>query len=187
MLDNAAEKNQEGKSFLEIVRFAVITLIIVIPIRAYIAQPFIVNGASMAPTFASGEYLIVDELSYHFKKPVRGEVVVFRYPDDPSKFFIKRIIGLPGESVVLKDSEVAIIKGEEVIVLDESYIKQENSYGQVRIDLTPEEYFVMGDNRDVSSDSRIWGPLNDRLLEGRVILRLLPLPKAEIWPGQISE
>lgn len=187
-MNNQAETKDNKKSFFEIVRFAIITLIIVIPIRAYIAQPFIVNGASMSPTFDSGEYLIVDELSYHFSEPARGEVVVFRYPNDPGKFFIKRIIGLPGESVVLNEKEVAIIQGDDVLILDEPYIDtdQNNPYSPIQVNLNDEEYFVMGDNRDVSSDSRIWGPLNDSHLRGRVILRLLPISQIKIWPGQLN-
>ena len=186
MTNQAEETNQNKKTFFEIIRFAIITLIIVIPIRAYVAQPFIVNGASMSPTFNTGEYLIVDELSYYFTKPARGEVVVFRYPNDPSKFFIKRIIGLPGESVILNNDEIAIMQNDDVIVLDESYIEHNQPYDPVRVDLSEEEYFVMGDNRDVSSDSRIWGPLDDNLLRGRVVLRLLPITKAGIWPGKIK-
>src|SRR3989344_2947651 len=92
----------------EIVRFSIIAILIVIPIRAFIAQPFIVSGASMEETFQSGEYLIVDQVSYHFDSPHRGEVVVFRYPRDPSKFFIKRVIGEPGDTVSIVDGAITI-------------------------------------------------------------------------------
>src|SRR3990167_2019370 len=96
-------KPQSGwQSFLELIRFAVIAVAIVIPIRLYIAQPFIVSGSSMVPTFENSEYLIVDEISYRLGDPERFDVVVFKYPRDTSKFFIKRIIGLPNETVDLK-------------------------------------------------------------------------------------
>ena len=92
----------------EIAKFTVLSLLIVAPFRIFIAQPFLVSGGSMDPTFADGEYLIIDEISYNFKNPERGQVVVFRYPNDPSKYFIKRIIGLPGETVIYKNGEVTI-------------------------------------------------------------------------------
>lgn len=181
------ETTDSKKSLLEIVRFALITLIIVIPIRAYIAQPFIVNGASMSPTFEEGEYLIIDELSYHLREPERGEVIVFRYPKDPSKFFIKRVIGLPGENLVIKDDEVSIVGEDSVLTLDEPYIKKGQFYQGISVTLDEDQYFVMGDNRDVSSDSRIWGPLSEDLIKGRVLLRLLPLNQIEVLPGDISQ
>src|SRR3989344_2645643 len=111
-----------GSYFWEIVRFAVITLHIVVPIRAYVAQPFIVSGISMAPSFEDGEYLVIDELSYHLRTPERGEVIVFRYPKDPAKFFIKRVIGLPGETIKISAGQVVIKKGETEFTLDEPYI-----------------------------------------------------------------
>ena len=98
-LEKDLKKDKEEHPFIEIIRFAVIALIIVIPIRMFVAQPFIVSGASMEETFQSGEYLIVDQVSYHLHNPARGDVIVFRYPKDPSKYFIKRIIGLPGDTI----------------------------------------------------------------------------------------
>lgn len=148
---------QEKKSsFWEFIKFAVISALIVIPFRLWIAQPFIVSGASMEPTFENGDYLIVDELSYRFREPQKGEVIVFRWPLDPSKFFIKRIIGLPGETI----EEIG-----QKIILDQN------------------EYFVEGDNYNHSSDSRIWGPVPKNLIIGRAFIRLWPLNQAEILPG----
>src|SRR3989344_361805 len=99
-----AEKPRQKSGWWEIVRFVLVTLIIVVPIRTYVAQPFIVSGLSMVPSFDDGEYLIIDELSYLFRPPERGEVIVFRYPQDPSKFFIKRVINLPGETVTIQNN-----------------------------------------------------------------------------------
>ncbi|MEK7596135.1 MAG: signal peptidase I, partial [Patescibacteria group bacterium] len=94
------------KEIWEFAKLIVVSLLIIIPVRFYIAQPFIVSGNSMDPSFLNGDYLIIDEISYQFKKPERGEVVVFRYPLDPSKFFIKRIIGLPGETVRIQNGAI---------------------------------------------------------------------------------
>src|SRR3989344_3657008 len=108
--------------FREIVKFSVVALLIVVPVRLFVAQPFIVSGASMEPTFESGEYLIIDELSYHFSEPGRGDVIVFRYPRNPRDFFIKRVVGLPGETVSIQSGTITIEpKGGEVIVLKEPY------------------------------------------------------------------
>lgn len=188
MLNETPQPNKEKNSFLEIVRFVLITLIIVIPIRAYVAQPFIVSGSSMVPTFSNGEYLIIDQLSYHFQPPKRGEVVVFRFPQDPSKFFIKRIIGLPGDSVVITGNEISIITSDEdFFTLDETYTNRQMPYRNIKVDLTDDEYFVLGDNRDVSSDSRVWGAVNEKLIKGRVLIRLLPIYEVGLWPGDLKE
>lgn len=142
----------------EIIKFGVIVLVIVMPIRLYIAQPFIVSGDSMIPTFNSGDYLIIDEFTYNFiREPEKGEVVVFRYPLDHSKFFIKRIIGLPGE---------------ELIIDDQKWKMGEN------------EYFVVGDNVNFSLDSRVWGPLSKEDLTGRALLRLWPPTALAYMPGK---
>lgn len=172
----------------EILTFALIALIVVIPIRLLIAQPFIVRGASMEPTLDNGEYLIVDQLSYRFHAPERGDVVIFRYPKNPSVFFIKRVIGLPGETVELVGTKVIIGGGsEEPITLDESFLdpaRVRPEYGTYT--LKGDEYFVMGDNRAESSDSRSWGPLPKEDLVGRAVVRLFPLNGVAFFPGKID-
>lgn len=169
----------------ELIKFALITLLIVLPIRIYIAQPFIVSGSSMDPTFANGQYLIIDEISYRFQDPERGDVIVFRYPNDPTKFFIKRIIGLPGETVSINGATVTITNTEHPngLVLDESYIERP-MWSSAYITLGDEEYFVMGDNRPASSDSRVWGPLDRDLITGRAFVRLLPVSTVDLFPGE---
>jgi signal peptidase I len=181
--------NQGGEkftkqSFWELVRFALIAIIIVIPIRIFIAQPFIVSGTSMVPTFQNGQYLIVDEISYRFENPQRDDVVVFRYPLDQTKFFIKRIIGLPGETVDIQGSTVTITNKEhpEGFTLSEPFIKN-ISDNNTHFVLTNDEYFVMGDNRPASSDSRYWGAVPKNLLVGKVFLRLLPVNEIGVYPG----
>jgi len=171
--------------FLEVVRFSLIAILIVIPIRMFIAQPFIVSGASMEQTFHTGEYLIVDQVTYHFNEPARGEVIIFRYPRDPSKFFIKRIIGLPGDTVTIENGVVRISNEANPVgfILDEPYIEFMPPAAPLTEVLGEREYFVMGDNRDESSDSRSWGVLQEDRIVGRAWLRLFPPTMIELLPG----
>lgn len=171
----------------EILRFAFIAILIVLPIRVFIAQPFIVSGTSMVPTFEDGQYLIVDQLSYRLGEPARGDVAIFKYPKDTSKYFIKRIVGLPGDNVSMSGKEVKITPqdGSSPIVLNEPYIKNEG-VGDVSITLESDEYFVLGDNRASSFDSRYWGPLNDDFLVGRAYVRLLPVSEIDFLPGEFK-
>lgn len=170
--------------FTELLKFALIAVVIVVPVRLFIAQPFIVSGASMDPTFDNGQYLIVDELTYRFDEPQRFDVVIFKYPKDPSQFFIKRVIGLPGETVHIDQNGVIIKKkdGEEV-ALNEPYVVNRGNGGNFSLTLGNDEYFVMGDNRPESSDSRLWGVLPRENIVGRAFLRLLPIPSLSLLPG----
>lgn len=169
----------------EIIQFALIALIIVIPVRWFIAQPFIVSGASMEDTFHSGEYLIVDQLTYHLEEPKAGDVVVFRYPKNPSTFFIKRIIGVPGDTISIDGNVVTITNDTHPngYVLDEPYIKSMAPTTFLTETLGDREYFVMGDNRDRSSDSRVWGILQREYIVGRAFLRLYPFNEIGYLPG----
>lgn len=172
------------KSFWEIARFGLMVLVIVIPFRIFIAQPFIVSGTSMVPTFLDGEYLIINEISYRLDEPEREDVVVFRYPNDQKKFFIKRIIGLPNEIIEIKGATITIKNAENPngFVLDQSFIKN-NSENNIRYELKDNEYFMMGDNRPASSDSRYWGAVEKKLIIGKVFLRLFPINKIAILPS----
>ena len=160
----------------ETAKIVIIALLIVMPIRYFVFQPFFVKGQSMDPTFENGDYLIVDELSYKFRAPERGEVVVFKYPNDPSQRYIKRIIGLPGETVEIQAGKIIIsnAKGESA-VLDEKYLPPSDlTLGDTKAVLGAKDYFVLGDNRLASSDSRSWGPLPKDNIIGRVLLRVWP-------------
>ncbi len=171
----------------ELFFFAFLAFLIVIPIRMFIAKPFLVDGPSMNPTFATSQYLIVDELSYQFQSPVRGEVVVFKYPKDKKKSFIKRIIGLPGETIIIQPDKFVIINAlhPEGFSIVEPYITGPVTYRESAITtLGDDEYFVMGDNRDQSFDSRSWGPVKESLIVGRPILRLFPFDKIGLFPGR---
>ena len=181
-------KKTKGQSFWELVRFAAIALIIVIPIRIFVAEPFIVSGSSMVPTFENGDYLIVDKISYELGSPKRDDVVVFRYPGDTTKFFIKRIIGLPNETVDIKGNEVTITNGTHAqgFKLDQPFVKNPAN-NDTHFVLKSDEYFVMGDNRNASSDSRYWGAVKRNLFAGRAFLRLLPITKIDILPGNYKQ
>lgn len=184
-----ATEIQEEHPLTEIVRFAILALIIVVPIRMFIAQPFIVSGASMEDTFHGGEYLIVDQLSYYFEDPARGDVVIFRYPRDPSKFFIKRIIGMPGDTLTIEGDSITISNEEhpDGVVIDEPYIAAMDPTTTIKEErLRDNEYFVMGDNRNYSSDSRMWGVLTRDKIVGRAFLRLFPVQEIGVFPGKYT-
>lgn len=162
----------------ELAKIGVIAALIVVPLRLYIFQPFLVKGDSMVPNFHNGDYLIVDELSYRFRSPERGEVIVLKFPYDPSQRFIKRIVGLPGETIEIKDGKVVVyrISSQEAFVLDElPYLGALQTPGSVKVQLKEDEYFVLGDNREFSSDSRSWGPLATQYIVGRMLWRVFSL------------
>lgn len=188
---NNPEKTRWQKnfqSFWDLIKFAVIAVIIVIPIRMFIAQPFVVSGESMFPAFNDGEYLIVDELSYIIGNPERGDVVIFRYPNDIKRFFIKRIIGLPNEEISIQSGEVTITNKEnpDGFILNEPYISEAfNTTASYKTGA--DEFFVLGDNRNRSSDSRTWGLLPSNLIVGRAFLRLLPMEHMSYLPGYYKE
>jgi len=206
------EKNNQSQSeeygiggvIWEILKMVFWVVVIIVPIRVFLIQPFFVQGASMEPNFEDKEYLIINELGYKktkigfssgdkfvnfftvdsFKELQRGDVVVFRYPKNPKVFYIKRIIGLPGEKIEISGDQVKISNSEKPdgFVLDESKYLSSAEVTSGEINLTLEkEYFVMGDNRKYSSDSRSWGPVPEDDVIGKVVLRAWPLGKAKIF------
>ncbi len=183
-LQNPKRKESELK---EIVKFTIIAFAIFVPLRFFIVQPFIVSGASMDPTFTSGQYLLVDQLTYRFHEPAREDVIIFRYPRDPKTFFIKRVIGLPGETVKINGKEITIVNKEHpdgLKIPDPHVTKEHEMMSNISVTLKDTEYFVMGDNRAESSDSRIWGPLERKYIVGRPALRLFPFNKIAVFPGK---
>lgn len=175
----------------DIIKFLAPIVLIVFVVRTYIAQPFIVDGESSAPNFHTGHYLIIDEISYRFREPERGEVIVLRYPVQPSRFFLKRIIGMPGERVLIKDGKVTIFNDEKPkgFTLVEPYLTQATfPAGPYRdVTLKPGEYFVMGDNRSGSDDSRMWGVLPRENIVGHALVRLFPFKQAGITPASLDD
>lgn len=211
---------QTFKSFIkEVLIIAVFAIVIVWPIRAFVAEPFIVSGASMDNTFQNANYLIIDEVSYRFNEPKRGDVIVFKAPPEalalqsPNQdvgffnsikksiglsidtYYIKRIIGLPGETVEINGDEVKIFESGSATgtVLNEPYTYIDKSVPslfttlQRKVTLGSDEYFVMGDNRHNSSDSRIWGVLKKGNIKGRAFLRLLPVTEISKLPGEYNK
>jgi signal peptidase I len=168
--------------FWEITKIVLIASAIVVPIRYFLFQPFFVKGQSMEPNYETGDYLIIDELSYRLRNPERGEVIVLKYPNDPAQRYIKRLIGLPGETVQINNGQVTIYKVDSTIeILDESEYLASNvqTIGNKNVTLGEDEYFVLGDNRLVSSDSRVWGIVPEKYIIGKVFLRAWPLDSAE--------
>lgn len=168
----------------ELTKVVVISLAIIVPIRYFLIQPFYVKGASMEPNFHDHEYLIIDEISYRFNSPQRGDIIVFRYPRNPEEYFIKRIIGLPGETVQVKDGGVFVAQNGEPVMLNESYLPDTTktyNLSEDEVKLGKDEYFVMGDNRNSSKDSRSFGPVNKSFLIGRVMFRGWPFDKINVF------
>jgi len=175
-------------SALEVAEVAIVAIGAVFIIRTFLIQPFLVSGVSMAPNFSNGDYLLVDELSYYLRSPERGEVVVFHFPQDDKVYFIKRVIGLPGEKVVFEGGKVVVYSAArpEGEVLDERYLPQSRetlvrSGGRTSFDLGEAEYLVLGDNRSYSYDSRDWGVLNEKEIVGLVRLRLWPVNDFRVY------
>ncbi|MFA6095544.1 MAG: signal peptidase I [Candidatus Paceibacterota bacterium] len=184
----APSAEKKTKSILrETLSYALTALIIVVPVRLFIAQPFVVNGASMDTTFRSGEYLIIDEISYRFEDVARGDVIVFKYPNDPKKYFIKRVIGLPGETVRISREKVIVTNAENPsgFTVPEPYVHSQ-TVGNLTAKLGADEFFVMGDNRVVSLDSRSWGALPRENIIGKPFVRLLPISRIGLSPGAIA-
>ncbi len=182
------KKPTTWKSILkEIGIFLVIAICIVWPFRVFVAEPYIVDGASMDPTFKTGDYLIVDKLSYELGSPKRNSVIVFKFPTEPSRDLIKRVIGLPGDTITSTGDTVTITNTEhpEGFVLDEKYLTHTPTQS-FTITLKADEFFVMGDNRPESFDSRSWGVLPRKDILGRPLLRLFPLNKVGVLPGDYT-
>lgn len=168
-------------AFWEIFEVIILAIVVVVAIRSFLVQPFLVNGASMEPNFSSNDYLLIDEISYRFQQPARGDVIVFHYPGDEKSYFIKRVIGLPGEKISISNGEIMIFKSQnsDGFVLKENYLPVGlKTGGNEEVVLKDGQYFVMGDNRNYSFDSRSWGSLNKSEIVGIVRLRLWPFNKA---------
>ncbi|MFH1187934.1 MAG: signal peptidase I [bacterium] len=184
MENNESKFNKYFKSIIEFivetVKVVVISLAIILPVRYFLIQPFYVKGASMEPNFHDSEYLIIDEISYRFNEPKRGDIVVFRYPKDPSQYFIKRIIGLPKEKIEISDGKVIIYNEENPsgkLVDETAYLDSVLTTPNNVTILEDNEYFVCGDNRNASLDSRRFGAVNRSNLIGKVWFRGWPLER----------
>lgn len=168
--------------------YTVVALGLALFIRFFVAAPYVVDGQSMEPNFADWQYLIVDRISYDIGEPQRGDIIIFDLPQNTSRALIKRVIGLPLETVVLSGQNVTILNTEhpQGFTLEEPYLDEANLTGsnEMRVTLGPDEYFVLGDNRRVSADSRLWGTLPREDIVGRVLLRLYPFDKISVLPAE---
>jgi len=178
------------ESYFSLALYTIIALGLALLIRFFVAAPYVVDGTSMLPTFQNWNYLIVDRVTYDVSPPQRGDVVVLALPEDTSRDLIKRVIGLPGDTVEISGSKPTITikdaQHPDGFVLPEPYIDPANYGGPTNISITlaPGQYYVLGDNRGVSADSRTWGVLPRQDIVGRVLLRLYPFNELGIFPGE---
>ncbi|HBW73760.1 MAG TPA: signal peptidase I [Candidatus Magasanikbacteria bacterium] len=169
---------------IEVFKVGLFTILTIFVVRTFLFKPFYVRGASMETNFFDSEYLIIDEVSYRVHEPKRGDVIVFRYPNDPSEYFLKRVIGLPGETVTVRNGQVVVINKDfsNGIVLNEAYLRFGlRTPGDTTATMKEGQYFVMGDNRPASWDSRGFGPINGSAIVGRVWVRGWPFDRAQAF------
>ena len=175
--------------FGDLLKYLAVAFIVMLPVRLFLIQPFIVSGNSMAPAFTDGNYLVIDELYTQHETPQRGDVVIFRYPLDPSLYYIKRIVGMPGETMTIDKGAVSIDKRDgtrQVLVVPRPSITELTQVEPIITKLAKDEYFVLGDNRSESSDSRDWGPLQSKFIIGRALMRIWPINTIQFLPGSIA-
>lgn len=166
-----------GVFLLELTKVALLAGVTVFLVRHFVFKPFYVKGQSMEPTFFEREYLIINQFTYRFRSPERGEIIVFHPPTGVKDFYLKRIIGLPGERVRIEDGNV-IVCDTECHVLDEWYLDGTvETEGNVQLTLGPDQYFVMGDNRPNSFDSRRFGAVDADLIVGKIWFRGYPFER----------
>jgi signal peptidase I len=175
-----------GHALWEIGKTIGFIVVAAIIIRAFLIQPFFVQGESMEPDFHDGDYLLVNQLSYHLHQPHRGDVIVFKAPPEPDTNYIKRIIGVPGDTVDLKDGHYIITNakhpGGEIVT--EPYIEENTPTDpigdQTHWEVPKDQYFTSGDNRQPgkSLDSRAWGFVPKNFIKGSVWIRAYPLANA---------
>lgn len=171
-------KNSFLAIFKEIAQTALISLGIFLVVYLFIFQPHRVKGESMIPSFQDGELLLTEKVSYRFSEPKRGDVVIFQAPSSRNVDFIKRVIGLPGETVNFEGGKVKINDK----LLEEEYVNS-STQGNGTYRLSENEYLVLGDNRNQSSDSRAFGPIKKDTIEGRAWLVYWPIFKVKTSQG----
>jgi len=176
---NPNQKQSVGAFVWDLFKILIVALLIIVPFRAFIAEPFVVSGSSMLPNYHNRDYLIIDRFSYRKGSPERGDVVVLKFPKDPSQYYIKRIIGLPGERVSFDQGSVVVFNqaNPNGFKLSEPYLKSSSeTFGKNQESVLGEgQYFVLGDNRTASSDSRVWGILPKEDIVGKVWVRVFPV------------
>ena len=174
----------------ETLRFITTVGFFFIIIKSFLIQPFLVQQTSMVPTFQPFDYIIVDRFTYKFTDdPKRGEVVVFKSgPENGNRYLIKRIIGLPGEQVLVDGTSTIIVNSENPsgFSLNETYVQNSDPRTKKIMTLNENEYFMMGDNRPLSYDSRMIGPIRRDQIIGRTLVRLYPFSQISLFPGKVD-
>lgn len=171
------EENKGGFALWEVIRSVLVAVILAVILRIFVVEPFYIPSRSMEPTLLPGDRIIVSKFLYHFREPQRGDVIVFRYPRDPKRDFVKRVIGLGGETVALRNGKL-YVDGRQV---PETYLPpglRFADFGPVRV--PPGQLFVLGDNRNSSDDSRVWGFLPRDMVVGKAVLIYWPLDRIRV-------
>jgi len=158
----------------DILETVIAALVIAVLVRGFIIEPYVVNGPSMEPTLWTGERLFISKLAYRFGKPQRGDIVMFRYPLNPEKDYVKRVIAIPGDTIEMRMGRV-YINGQQV---SEPFVQFPGLYNMSAQVVPPDTVFVMGDNRANSEDSREFGPVKLSLVRGKAVFRVWPLKAA---------
>lgn len=167
-------KRWEGNTIFETIKVIVISLIIIIPIRTYLMEPFYVKGSSMEPNFYTYDYLLISKLKYRISEPDRGNIVVAKF-SEKKPYVIKRIVGLPNETIEIKDKKVRITQDDgEAFYLEEEYLATKNIKNEdITLKTEDNQYVLLGDNRKVSLDSRQQGPVDGDGIKGKVMVKVL--------------
>lgn len=173
------QKNEKKEEIIDFVKTIIVATAVMLFVRFFIIQPFVVKGSSMEPNFYEKDYLIVDEVSYRFNDPKRGDIIVFTYKEGNKKeYLIKRIIGISGDTVIIKDGNISIRNKDGEFILNEPYLPfDRQTQGEIFEEVKENNFFVLGDNRDVSLDSRYFGQINKNVITGKVLLRGFPFNK----------
>ncbi len=188
-IENIEQKKQEPL-WRELLKIAIVVGLAILIVRFFVFKPFYVKGASMEPAYFDHEYLIIDEITYRFNEPKRGDVVVFRPPVNTTDYYIKRVIGLPGETVKVINGDVIIFSNDnpQGFKLDESsYLMHKGTQEEsIVLKLGTNQYFMLGDNRPVSSDSRRFGAVDRSAIVGRTYLRGWPLTRLGVVANAVT-
>lgn len=182
--ERGSRREEIRETLAEVIKIFILAAAVILPIRMFLIQPFYVKGASMEPNFHENEYLIVDKISPRFREYERGEAIVFRYPPSERKYLIKRIIGLPGERVVIRNRTITIYNAEHTdgLLLNEDtynpYLLRDEDFD---VTLASDEFYVLGDNRPLSFDSELFGPIKEKNITGRVFFRGWPIDRITVF------
>lgn len=172
------QSRYKGKSaVMELFESVAIAILLAVVIRFFILQPFVIPSGSMEPNLQIGDRIMVSKLSYVFSEPKRGDVIVFKYPPDPKRNFVKRAIGIPGETITIRDSQLYV----DNIPTPEDYLPPGLQFADYKpVEVPAGEYFMLGDNRNNSDDSRMWGMVPEKNIIGKAVFIYWPLDRISL-------